>query len=1001
MSPETPPEDLSREELIALIRSQQRVIEELRKEVERLKRSNHQSNPKPPERKPGRGGYGTIGLLIAISFLSPSSFLKAQVHRDDERSHALVDASPLPLDRGAAGLWNALQKLRTRSSLIMITAHPDDEDGGMLAYESRGEGARVILLTLNRGESGANVMSPDFFDALGLVRTEELLAAGRFYDVQQYFTRVVNNGFSKTKEETYKNWSHDRVLYDAVRVIRITRPLVVTSVFIGGPSDGHGNHQVAGQTAQEVFRAAGDPNVFPDQIEAGLRPWRPLKMYARIPSARVSDKGVYDYATHHWAQARVYDYIHEQWLPWSLSKNVKVPEGDVDPLVGSSYLQIARRGLGLQKSQNGGTGEPPAGEMASAYHRFGSVIHAAENEDTFFDGIDISLAGIADLAHQSNPAFLKKGLARVNDIVGQVIKDFRPEQPGRIAPALASGLKEIDHLIEQIANSAISDAEKYDVLHELQVKRAQFHTALERALNITMQAAVAPETAPDPRLAAFGGTPDSFRIAIPGQQFHVNVHLNNGTATDVTLESVELQTPPGEPWAVNPEGSVAGLLAYNKPANARFRVSIPSGAAATRPYFSRPNVEQGWYEINDQRYLNQPFAPYPLTARARLRYEGISIETSHVVQSVKHITGQGVVMEPLAVAPAISISTSPNKGIIALSSRSFMLTVNIHSNVKGPATGKVRLDLPPGWRSEPAVVDFATAKEGDDQRFSLRVFPAHIREERYAITAVAEYAGIEYREGFRTAGYPGLRPYFLYRPSVYQAAGVDVKVAPGLSAGYVMGSGDEVPETLENLGIHAKLLSSTDLASGDLSKYDAILIGVRAYAVRDDLKSNNVRVLDYVKNGGVVVQYNTPEFDHNFGPYPYSMTNDPEEVTDEESKVNILDPANPVFTWPNRITEKDFKGWVAERGSKFLSSWDAHYEPLLETHDEDQSPQKGGLLYARYGKGIYLYNAYAFYRQLPEGVPGAFRIMANLISLARNPQAGAATAPLRRTPPAH
>jgi len=235
-------------------------------------------------------------------------------------------------------------------------------------------------------------------------------------------------------------------------------------------------------------------------------------------------------------------------------------------------------------------------------------------------------------------------------------------------------------------------------------------------------------------------------------------------------------------------------------------------------------------------------------------------------------------------------------------------------------------------------------------------------------------------------GYEGLRPYPIYSTSVYQAQGVNVKVAPELNLGYVMGSGDDVPQSLENLGVHPKLLTAEDLASGDLSKFDAILLGVRAYAVRGDLMASNARLLEYVKNGGVlIVQYNTPEFDHNYGPYPYVMTSDPEEVTDENSKMTFLAPQNPVFNWPNKIGPKDFDGWVSERGSKFLKSWDPHYEPLLETHDPDQDPQKGGLLYAKYGKGIYIYNAYAFYRQLPEGVPGAYRLMANLISLARNP----------------
>jgi hypothetical protein len=252
---------------------------------------------------------------------------------------------------------------------------------------------------------------------------------------------------------------------------------------------------------------------------------------------------------------------------------------------------------------------------------------------------------------------------------------------------------------------------------------------------------------------------------------------------------------------------------------------------------------------------------------------------------------------------------------------------------------------------------------------------------------VAEYSGRQYREGYEVTGYPGVRPYFLYRPAMYQTTGVDVKVAPDLKVGYVTGSGDDVPSALEPLGIKVNFLSPADVASGDLSKYDAILLGVRAYAARDDLKTNNNRLLEYVKNGGVViVQYNTPEYDHNYGPYPYVMGRNPQEVTDEASEVTILNPSNPVFNWPNKITQKDFAGWVEERGSKWIQTWDPQYEALLETHDEGQAPQKGGLLYAKYGKGIYIYNAYAFYRQLPEGVPGAYRIFANMISLPKNPQ---------------
>src|SRR5438874_876122 len=252
-------------------------------------------------------------------------------------------AHEIPANRGSAALWQSLKKLHTRASLIMVTAHPDDEDGGMLAYESRGEGTRVALLTLNRGEGGANVMSPDYFDALGLVRTMELLSAGRYYGVDQYWTRVIDYGFSKTKAESIGRWTHDRVLADVVRVVRTVRPLVITSVFVGGPSDGHGNHQTAGAMAQEVFKAAGDPKMFPEQIQAGLRAWQPLKDYARAPGGRRGEAA-------------------------PVTVSVEIPQGNYDSVLGQSYAQISREGLGFQKSQNGGPGIPRPGQAISAYH---------------------------------------------------------------------------------------------------------------------------------------------------------------------------------------------------------------------------------------------------------------------------------------------------------------------------------------------------------------------------------------------------------------------------------------------------------------------------------------------------------------------------------------------------------------------------------------------------------------------------------------------------------
>jgi hypothetical protein len=418
----------------------------------------------------------------------------------------------------------------------------------------------------------------------------------------------------------------------------------------------------------------------------------------------------------------------------------------------------------------------------------------------------------------------------------------------------------------------------------------------------------------------------------------------------------------------------------------RFRVVAADRVPFTRPYFSRPSIEQPYYDISEPQYLGAPTSPYPLAARADLSYRGVPLHVEQVVQTTQRVNGQGVVYQPLVTAPALSVQMEPRAGVVPLSAATFGVTVHVRSNVKGPAHGNVALELPGGWNSDPPVAEFGTEQDGEERALSFQVHPAGLAQKEYRITAKATYGGTEFREGYRITGYSGLRPYFLHEPAEYKTTGVDVKLAPGLKVAYITGSGDEVPTALEQLGVHVAFLSAADIAHADLSAYDVILLGVRTYAARPELANYNQRLLEFVRNGGtMIVQYNTPEFDHNFGPYPYTMGQEPEEVTDEESRVTLLDPAHPLFNWPNRITEQDFRGWIEERGSKFLTTWDSRYTALVETHDPGQAPQRGGLLYTRYGKGIYVYNAYAFYRELPEGVPGAYRIMANLLSLPKNP----------------
>jgi len=921
------------------------------------------------------------GVLIALAaWITIPAFAQ-----NSGAAQANPNAHKIAVNRGAAELWQTLRKLHTRASLILFTAHPDDEDGGMLTYESRDVGADTTLYTLNRGEGGQNVMSSDFWDQLGLVRTQELLASDRYYGVHQYFSRVADFGFSKTKKESMRKWGYDRVLYDSVRVVRMVRPLVVTSVFSANVSDGHGQHQVAGQMAQEVYKAAADPNVFPDQIRVGLRPWAPLKMYVRLPFAPVTDKGVYDYATGHWAPARFRNFITDSWIEGRPSPTVEIPEGKFDATRGLSYIQIARRGLNQQKSQNGGIGIPPAGPDFTGYHLYASRVPSTPKGAGFFAGIDVTLAGIADYAPAAQRGWIRNRLLSINALVEKAMQNYRVDAPQTIAPYLAAGLIQTEALMREIQQKPLPEDARYNMLHELATKRRQFNMALAEGLGVSLSAVVSPNMSS--RTGPFyRGPRETFQAAIPGQRFDVKVHLANQGADGIELKDVRLKTNPDTDWTLTRIGANVESLPGGHAADVGFTVGVPDDAAITKPYFTRPNLEQPYYNILNPAYLNLPLMPYPLSAEATFTYRGADVTLSQVVQTVHRITGLGPILNPLIVAPAISVWVSPRAGIVPLTSKSVKIPVLIHSDVKGPAHGTVSLQLPAGWVSRPGAADFTTQGDGDEQSIDFQVIPKHLAEKPYRIIAEAHYKGHRYRSGFTMVGYRGLRPYPYYRDASYRTTGVDLRLPSGLKVGYITGTGDKVPGALEDIGIDVSFLSSQDIAAGNLDRFNAIVLGVRAYAVRSELKTYNSRLLDYVHDGGtLIVQYNTPEYDHNYGPYPYRLGNNPEKVIDERSKVDLLLPNNRALTWPNKITTHDFDGWVEERGHDFMGSWDPRYQALTETHDPGQTPQKGGLLIARYGKGFYVYDAYALYRQLPAGVPGAYRIFANLLSLSSNP----------------
>jgi len=851
-------------------------------------------------------------------------------------------------NRGAAAAWQALLRLRTTATVLHTTAHPDDEDAALLTWLARGQGVRTGLLTINRGEGGANLIGPELYDALGVLRTEELLAAGRFYGLDaQFFTSMADFGFSKRLDETLEHWGRENVLREMVRAIRSYRPDVIVSRFHGQARDGHGNHQAAGLLTIEAFRAAADPNSFPEQLSEGLRAWQVKKLYL---STRPNEEST-----------------------------LKIKVGDYAPLPGRSYREIAMEGYSLHRSQSMGRGRPSPGATTTSLRLLESVTPGGP-DDGIFAGIDNTITGLSRLA--DGRADISTELRAISDRIEAAFNKFDARTPWTTAPELAAGTRSIRALIDRVRSLSIDTGNRDHLLFLLGNKEREFNRAMNLALGLHLETLVDPD---NPAQGPMMAPRRTFNVAVPGQEFTLTMKAVNRSLVRIAI--------PAPPALVSDDGTFSSIerlsadadsLGYNQTLTGRFRVRVADDAKYSRPHWSRASeIRDHKYRYDDPRYAGLPFPPPVLTGVLKYQVDGVTFEVSQPAQTSYNIAPLGEQRRLLTIAPPINLSLSPRVGVVALDARDtgYKVTVSISSNVK--AEGTLRLKLPDGWRSQPEKHAFSFSNDGEAGSFIFQVtVPAVQKNKEYRIQAIADLNGRGYSEGYRVISHPDLEPRHLYRPAEMEIRGIDVKVSAGLHVGYVMGVGDEVPAALDQIGVKVSMLGPQELADGKLDQYDAIVIGIRASAVRPDLKTHNRRLLEYVEQGGNLIwQYQTPEFDDAaYGPYPYKMGRNPEEVSEEDSKVTILDPSHPVFNTPNRVTAADFDNWVEERGSKWLAEWDSRYQPLLECNDRGQKPQRGGMLTAKYGKGNFTYAAYAFYRQLPAGVEGAYRLFANLLS---------------------
>ncbi len=811
----------------------------------------------------------TLGLLLVVS--NP---LEAQ-------QRGIPDAAELEI---------ALQKLNVLGSVLYVGAHPDDENTALLALFSKGRKYRTAYLSVTRGEGGQNLIGPEQGAAIGLLRTQELLAARRIDGAEQYFTRAVDFGFSKTAAESLEIWGKESVLGDIVWVVRKFRPDVIITRFAAEGAGGHGHHTASGMLIREAFAAAADPNRFPEQLA-----YAPVWKTTRILLNRGRPR------------------------PGEAAPVLRVDSGEYNPLLGKSYSEIAGESRSQHKSQGFGSG----GRRGTQYDAF-ELWDGEPAAGDIFDGIDVTWGRV--------PGGRKVGL-----LLAECIRSFDPRQPSLSIPGLLNARDELAKLPE-------SDW--------VRLKKEELSRVVQGCAGIWMEAVA-----------------DDYAAAA-GDEILIRTSIVNRSDRPFVLRRLGLPR-------IVPDSDVDRPLKNNEPLTIEQKALIPKGFPLTQPYWLEPSPSSAPFSAGDRGLMGLAENPPSLSVSLALGLEGRLLEYSVPVLFRWTDQVRGELYRPFEVRPRVTIQIQA--GVMVFPGQGPRpVKVRLKSHSRNVA-GTVRLRGTDGWRLTPADLPFSLAGKYDEEEVSFEISPPNdVRESVF--TAEADLDGEIMGRTMVEISYPHIHRQVYFPASRIKVVKLDVRTA-AKKVGYIMGAGDEVADALRRLGVEVTMLTDDMLEASDLSAFDAIVAGVRAYNTRDRLKTANRRLLDYVERGGnLVVQYNVPagSLGDRIGPYPLTIGRD--RVTVESAPVAFPVPGHPLLSFPNTISAGDFEGWVQERGLYFASSWDGTYDAVLSSHDPGEPELTGGLLYARYGKGVFIYTSYAWFRQLPAGVPGAFRIFANLIS---------------------
>lgn len=776
-----------------------------------------------------------------------------------------------------------IKKLNTLGSALYIAAHPDDENTRLLAFLAKDKKFKTGYLSLTRGDGGQNLIGNEQSELLGLIRTQELLAARRMDGAEQFFSRAIDFGFSKTADETFRIWDKNQILADAVWIIRKFKPDLIITRFPEDARAGHGQHAASAIIAHEAFIAAADPKRFPEQLK-----------YVQVWQAKRMVWNTYNFGS----------------LNTTSEDQLKLDVGSFNPLLGKSYGEIAAESRTNHKSQGFGS----AKQRGQAFEYF---IHTEGNtaKKDLFEGINTNWDRIA-------------GGDKIGLMINEVDHDFKADNPSASVPGLIKVFKAIALLPESY----------WKTQKMLELKQLIAAASALWFESYTLQP-----------------------VQTLGDSIQLRSEIVLQSSVPVKLVSINkqvLNTELKEGIAKNVQNSIIAK-------------------EISEPYWLMDNHPSGMYDIQDQQLVGYPEKPSAalITFNFRIAGEEISYQRPAVYKFTDQVRGE--IYQPLIVAPAITASIA-DKAYVFPGNTPKTIQVLLKS-FRDKSTGTVIPKIPEGWEVKPQKVDYNLSKKGNEQTIQFIITPTDKAVSgNLTINIISE--GNTYNRAYRVINYDHIPLQTVFPLSEAKIERVELKTG-GKEIGYIAGAGDLIPEALQQIGYQVNILSESEIMTSNLSHYDAIISGVRAYNVNERLGLMQSKLMDYVNGGGVfLIQYNVnnPLLVKNIGPYPFKISRD--RVAEENANVQFLEKDHPVLNYPNKITFKDFEGWIQERGLYFTTDSDPKYSRILSMNDSGESPKDGSLLVADYGKGRFVYTSLSFFRELPAGIPGAYRLFVNLIT---------------------